>query len=88
VLSKGGRYIDAQGSDAEGDPSYERFYVRPSGADLTEVGVLAAAGGLRVEVARVMSLADVAEAHQLSESGRVRGKIVLVPWDLALPDAG
>ncbi|WP_019929407.1 NADP-dependent oxidoreductase [Nocardia sp. BMG111209] len=80
VLRPDGRYIDAQGSDAEDDPRYRRFYVTPSGADLAEIGALAAAGRLRVRIERVMSLADVAEAHTLSESGRVRGKIVLIPW--------
>ncbi|WP_216898522.1 NADP-dependent oxidoreductase [Nocardia alni] len=80
TLRADGRYIDAQGSDAEGDPRYVRFYVTPSGTDAHELGNLAAQGKLRVDIARVMPLADVAEAHKLSESGRVRGKIVLTPW--------
>lgn len=75
------RYIDTLGSDAQGDPRYVRIYVTPSGPDAHELGTLAAQGKLRVEIARVMSLADIAEAHKLSESGRVRGKIVLVPWE-------
>ncbi|MGV9680105.1 NADP-dependent oxidoreductase [Nocardia sp. NPDC003482] len=83
VLRPEGRYVDALGSDAEGDPRYVRFYVEPSGADLREIVALIDAGRLRVEVARVMSLAEVAEAHRISESGRVRGKIVLVPWGAA-----
>jgi NADPH:quinone reductase-like Zn-dependent oxidoreductase len=81
TLRADGRYIDAQGSDAQDDPRYFRLYVAPSGADAHQIGTLAAQGKLRVEVERVMSLADVAEAHKLSESGRVRGKIVLVPWE-------
>ncbi|MQY28475.1 NADP-dependent oxidoreductase [Nocardia aurantia] len=80
VLRPDGRYVDAQGSDAEGDPRYRRFHVGPSGPDLAEIAALAAAGRLRVRIERVMSLAEVAEAHALSETGRVRGKIVLVPW--------
>ncbi|WP_280329009.1 NADP-dependent oxidoreductase [Nocardia wallacei] len=80
VLRPGGRYLDTQGSDAEGDPRYVRMYVEPSGAELREIAGSAARGELHIEVERVMSLADVAEAHKLSESGRVRGKIVLLPW--------
>jgi NADPH:quinone reductase-like Zn-dependent oxidoreductase len=80
VLRDDGVYLDTQGSDAEGDPRYRRIYVDPSGPDLAEIGALAAAGRLRVRVERVMSLADAAAAHRLSESGRVRGKIVLTPW--------
>ncbi|MBF6171205.1 NADP-dependent oxidoreductase [Nocardia blacklockiae] len=81
VLRPEGTYLDTQGSDAEHDPRYVRFYVQPSGTDLRTIADLAARGELHIEVERVMSLADVAEAHKLSESGRVRGKIVLLPWD-------
>lgn len=80
VLRSDGRYLDTQGSDAEQDPRYVRIYVEPSGAELQEIAASAARGDLHIEVERVMSLADVAEAHKLSESGRVRGKIVLLPW--------
>ncbi|GAA5171052.1 MULTISPECIES: zinc-binding dehydrogenase [Amycolatopsis] len=38
---------------------------------------LVEAGRVRVHVARVLPLADAAKAHELSETGRVRGKIVL-----------
>jgi NADPH:quinone reductase-like Zn-dependent oxidoreductase len=34
-------------------------------------------GKLKTEVATVLPLAEVKKAHQLSESGRTRGKIVL-----------
>lgn len=40
---------------------------------------LLAMGEFEVEIGRVMPLADVVEAHRLSEGGGVRGKIVLVP---------
>jgi NADPH:quinone reductase-like Zn-dependent oxidoreductase len=81
TLRAHGVYFDTQGSDAEDDPRYVRVYVDPNSSDADEVGTLAVQGKLRVEIERVMSLADVAEAHKLSESGRVRGKIVLVPWE-------
>ncbi|MFX0577388.1 NADP-dependent oxidoreductase [Nocardia nepalensis] len=81
VLAEGGRLIDAQGNDAEDDPRYERLYVTPSGSDLRELAALFEDGRLRVEIDQVLPMADVVKAHQLSESGRVRGKIVLVPWN-------
>ncbi|MEV5832966.1 NADP-dependent oxidoreductase [Nocardia sp. NPDC052112] len=81
VLAADGRLIDAQGNDAEDDPRYERLYVDPSGRDLRELAALLAAGRLRVEIDQVLPMADVVKAHHLIESGRVRGKIVLVPWN-------
>ena len=40
---------------------------------------LAADGELRVEIAQVFPLADAASAHEVSEGGHVRGKLVLLP---------
>ncbi|MFE3191398.1 NADP-dependent oxidoreductase [Nocardia sp. NPDC059240] len=77
VLAPHGRMVDAQGEEPLADPRYHRHYFHPSGADLGEIAALVAAGRLRGEIDRVMPLADVVEAHRLSESGRVRGKIVL-----------
>ncbi|MEY9933362.1 NADPH:quinone reductase-like Zn-dependent oxidoreductase [Catenulispora sp. GP43] len=45
---------------------------------LAEVGPLIEAGRFSLPVARAFPLAEVAEAHRASESGHVRGKIVLV----------
>ncbi|MFE9324881.1 NADP-dependent oxidoreductase [Nocardia sp. NPDC052278] len=81
VLAAGGRLIDAQGNDAEEDPRYERLYVEPSGRDLGELAALFETGRLHVEIDQVLPMAEVVKAHHLSESGRVRGKIVLVPWN-------
>jgi NADPH:quinone reductase-like Zn-dependent oxidoreductase len=53
--------------------------VRPSAADLEELGRLAERGLVRVHVADVLPLSQAADAHRLSESGRVRGKLVLAP---------
>ncbi|MFK4728941.1 NADP-dependent oxidoreductase [Agromyces mediolanus] len=41
--------------------------------------LLLAAGRFDVEIAQVLPLAEAAEAHRLSETGHVRGKLVLVP---------
>ncbi|OXM73806.1 MULTISPECIES: NADP-dependent oxidoreductase [Amycolatopsis] len=72
VLRPDGVLIDAQGNDATEDPRYRRFHVQPSGAALAR-----AVDGVRVHVSQVLPLEDAAKAHELSESGRVRGKIVL-----------
>lgn len=53
--------------------------VRPSGADLDRIGELVALGQLRVHVQDVLPLSDAAKAHELSERGRVKGKLVLEP---------
>lgn len=52
-------------------------YVTPSGDDLVRIGELVDAGRLRVHVAQVLPMEEAAKAHELSESGWVRGKIVL-----------
>ncbi|MCX4676273.1 NADP-dependent oxidoreductase [Streptomyces sp. NBC_01433] len=51
----------------------------PSAARLTRNARLAALGELRVPVARTFPLADARAAHELSEAGHVRGKLVLLP---------
>ncbi|MEU4311272.1 zinc-binding dehydrogenase [Nocardia sp. NPDC024068] len=80
VLRDGGRYITVQESDARGDPRYRMVTGKPSPAMLTEVGSAVARGQVRVHVDRVLPMNEVRESHRLSESGRVRGKLVLTPW--------
>ncbi|MGW4247913.1 NADP-dependent oxidoreductase [Nocardia sp. NPDC004722] len=80
VLTPQGVVIDAQGEEPLADPRYHRLWFTPSGADLREVSALIEAGRLRGEIDRVLSLAEAAAAHELGESGRVRGKIVLTAW--------
>ena len=77
VLRPDGVLLDAVGGtagDATRDPRHRRFRVRPEAGDLARD-----AAGVRVHVERVLPLADAARAHELSENGRVRGKIVLTP---------
>ncbi|WP_433061071.1 NADP-dependent oxidoreductase [Dactylosporangium sp. CS-033363] len=45
---------------------------------LAEIGPLIDAGRFALPVAQTFPLADVAEAHRVSEHGRVRGKLVLL----------
>lgn len=87
ILEPGGSLIDIVGHGpdrtevrrkaAELGVRFDEFYVVPSGTDLAEIATLADAGSLRVSIAEVLPLAQAAKAHELSESGRVRGKLVL-----------
>lgn len=52
---------------------------QPNTQQLTETNRLIDAGKLKTQVATVLPLAEVKTAHELSESGRTRGKIVLKP---------
>jgi NADPH:quinone reductase-like Zn-dependent oxidoreductase len=49
-----------------------------AGRALGEIGVLIETGRLSLPVAQTFLLADVAEAHRVSDNGHVRGKLVLV----------
>ncbi len=53
------------------------MWVRPNGADLTELAALADAGQLRVPIAEEFGLADLPRAFALSRKGHVRGKIAI-----------
>jgi NADPH:quinone reductase-like Zn-dependent oxidoreductase len=66
----------------ETPPQDHRLWVKPlamtpSSEQLTRIAELVASGAVRVEIAEQFALADVRRAHALSESGHVRGKIVL-----------
>jgi NADPH:quinone reductase-like Zn-dependent oxidoreductase len=53
--------------------------VQPDAPGLARLLDLYEAGRLRVEIARVLPLAEVATAHELLATNRTRGKIVLSP---------
>lgn len=53
------------------------FLVRPNGAQLSEIAALIDSGIVKVEVSETFTLAQAAKAHEASESGHTRGKIVL-----------
>ena len=46
--------------------------------EMSQIAELVANGEVRVEIAEQMPLADASRAHELSEAGHVRGKLVLV----------
>jgi NADPH:quinone reductase-like Zn-dependent oxidoreductase len=78
VLADGGRHVSI--ADPEAARRGGRWiWVRPDGAELAELADLVDQGALTVEVAQTFPLAEVAAAFDMSRSGRVRGKVVIVP---------
>lgn len=56
--------------------------MRPDAADLARLTALAEADVLTVNVDETLPLQEAARAHELSEAGRTRGKVVVtVDWD-------
>jgi NADPH:quinone reductase-like Zn-dependent oxidoreductase len=55
----------------------ELHVTNPSPDQLAQIAELLTAGDVRVEIAEVIPLAEVRRAHELSESGHTRGKIIL-----------
>jgi len=51
--------------------------VKPNGEELAQIGTLIDEGRVKPIVSKTFPLADVAKAHELSETGHTRGKIVL-----------
>jgi NADPH:quinone reductase-like Zn-dependent oxidoreductase len=52
-------------------------HCKPNAKQLDAIGKLVDEGKLKAQVSTVLPLTEVKKAHQLSESGRTRGKIVL-----------
>ncbi len=55
----------------------ELHVTEPSPAELSRIANLIASGDVRVEIAEVIPITEIQRAHELSESGHVRGKLVL-----------
>jgi NADPH:quinone reductase-like Zn-dependent oxidoreductase len=51
--------------------------VKPRGGDLEKISALIEAGKIRPVVEKVFPLEQIADAHRLSETGHVRGKLVV-----------
>jgi NADPH:quinone reductase-like Zn-dependent oxidoreductase len=79
VAAVGSRLGRAKELAPESGKRLEIVSVRPSGPDLAELAALVEAGRLRVHVEHALPLAEAAKAHELIESQRTTGKIVLVP---------
>lgn len=82
VLREGGILVTIAGAPPE-DAARERgaraelLVMSPNSDQLARIAELVAAGEVRVELAEVLPLNEVQRAHELSESGHTRGKIVL-----------
>ncbi len=55
----------------------ELLVMIPNAEQLARIAELVASGEVRVEISEVLPLTEVQRAHELSESGHTRGKIVL-----------
>jgi len=82
VLKKGGFLVTAVQPPSE--DSAKKFGVKaamvsvqPNAKQLAEIAKLAEKGRLKTHVETVLPFSEVKKAHELSESGRTRGKIVL-----------
>ena len=67
----------AQGAARERDVRAELLVMSPEPEQLRHIAGLVADGDVEVKIAETMPLAEVRRAHELSESGHVRGKLVL-----------
>lgn len=55
----------------------EMLIMNPSSEQLARIAELVAAGEVHVEIAGVLPLSEASRAHELSESGHTRGKLIL-----------
>jgi NADPH:quinone reductase-like Zn-dependent oxidoreductase len=79
AVGDGGRLVSlvAPPSYSERGVSPSYVFVRPNGEELEELATLADEGRLVVDVQEVLPLEKAARAHELSEAGHTRGKLVL-----------
>jgi NADPH:quinone reductase-like Zn-dependent oxidoreductase len=82
VLKKGGVLVSILGPpDEEKAATFgvrgEGVFVQPNARQLSTIADLIDGGQIRTNVTEVLPLSEAAKAHELSESGHVRGKIVL-----------
>ncbi|MEV1167796.1 NADP-dependent oxidoreductase [Nonomuraea sp. NPDC049784] len=68
---------NAQAKAAELGIRSEAMLVEPDQAAMRAIAALVEAGRLRVEIAATLPLAEAAKAHELGETNRTTGKIVL-----------
>lgn len=76
VLAEGGRHASIADSEVE-EHGGTWMWVSPVGADLQDLAGLVDQRNIRVEVAKVLPLAQSAEAFRLNMEGHTRGKIVI-----------
>lgn len=82
ILKKGGFLVTivsppSEEKAAEFGVKAAMVNVQPNAKQLVEINQLIETGKIKTHVEIVLPLAEVKKAHELSESGRTRGKIVL-----------
>ncbi|MGZ4201914.1 MAG: zinc-binding dehydrogenase, partial [Thermoleophilaceae bacterium] len=82
TLAEGGTLVTIANAPPE-DAARERgaraelLVSSSNSVQLAHIGQLVASGQIHVEIAEVLPLSEIRRAHELSEAGHVRGKIVL-----------
>ena len=77
LLADGGAVASVVDAAARDELGGHYVWVRPSTEDLDALTDLIEAGTVTVDVAEVFELADAAAAHEASQTGHVRGKVVV-----------
>jgi NADPH:quinone reductase-like Zn-dependent oxidoreductase len=82
TLKKGGFLVSSAGTPSaeiarESGVAAAFVFCKPNAQQLAQINRLIAEGKLKVHIETVLPLTEVKRAHQLSQSGRTRGKIVL-----------
>ncbi len=82
TMKKGGFLVSAVETPSEEkakefDIKAAWLFCQPNAQQLAQINHLIEAGKLKVHIEAVLPLTEVKKAHQLSQSGRTRGKIVL-----------
>jgi NADPH:quinone reductase-like Zn-dependent oxidoreductase len=82
ILKKGGFLVSIAGTPsaeeaAKAGVRQAKIWMAPNGAELTEIAGLVDSGKLKAVVETVLPLSDARQAHELSQMGHTRGKIVL-----------
>ena len=82
TLKKGGFLVSSAGTPSadialESGVAAAFVFCKPNAQQLAQINSLIAEGKLKIHIETVLPLTEVKKAHQLSQSGRTRGKIVL-----------
>jgi NADPH:quinone reductase-like Zn-dependent oxidoreductase len=83
-VREGGVIVGIAGAPPEAEAAErgaraELLIMSPSAEQLAKIAELVASGEVKVEIAGTFSLSQVAQAHELSEAGHTRGKLILEP---------
>ena len=84
AVREGGTIVVIAGAPPEAEAAgrgarAELLIMSVSAEQLAKIAELIAAGEVKVEIAGTFSLSQVAQAHELSEAGHTRGKLILEP---------